>query len=722
VLSATLLSLLLTSACAGGDNSDDIRLLQATGRYQESIERLKPLIEAQPGDPELLFLYGLSLQAIGRGDLALWSLQRASESSEWEREALLALARSAFSANSYDAAIRASSRVLAIEPDNTEALVIRGESQVQRKTAPELALQDFERAIELSPDAGELRVSRALALIQLERIDEAGEIFGELAEENSSEEGHAAGEAARYCAVIATFTKERGEIEAASPLFDQCLEEFPADQTVVQQALQYYDGLKDWARGAEILETALRLAPNNGNFRNSLVDRLLATGKPEEAERIRRQGTELDDPVAASYAWRMLARFHHEREEHEKAAEAYGRALELQDQTGNDQLLLYADMLAIAGRHDEAFEIASELPDPIYADIVEARRFYMQDQPGEALERLEAVLLRWPNNAGARYHAARAAEQTGDFDRAIEEYRQSIRAGPEETDAGLRLARLYEAQGNLEAALFAINECLVDYGVNAEGIEAAVRIASSAGQRRSLTKLLEEAMLRNLWPHAVIARAKWLAKSRDPGVAIRMIRAADLDLSDPKMAGVLRMLVVQLEADGKGDVARTEVAQALASHPDAADLHEVHGTALVTGPDAEAAYRRALELDPDHAGAMEGLARIAAGRGDTLEATKLLNRAIEVGSRETETILYAAALLAESGRIDEATEHLDTLLKEHPYESEAALQLAELYIDHEPQDAERARRFALQAKRFGAGQPADDFLERLDTELPEPSS
>lgn len=721
-LPIALLSWILAAACGNWDNVEDIRLLQVTGRHQESIERLKPLLESQPGDPELLYLYGTALHATGHGDLALWALFRASESPDWSLKAFLALARSSFSIGSWGTAIEASSQALALEPDNTEALVIRGEARVRQKKSPELALQDFDRAYELSPESSGLRVSRALALIQLERLEEAGEIFEELAAEKLSGDNEDSGEAARYCTVLATFTKERGDTEAASPLFDRCLEEFPTNQTVVQQALQYFDGQKDWERSIEILENALLLAPNNSNYRDTLVDRLAGTGKQKEAERVLREGTGLDNRQAASHAWQMLSRFHHLHDESAEAADAFGRSLELQDRVGNEQWLIYAEMLALAGRHEEALEVASGLPDPIYADIVQARTLYMQDRAREALERLETVLLRWPNNAGARYHAARAAEQVGDFDRAIEEYRQAIRAGPKDTDAGLRLARLYEAQGNFEAALFAINECLVDFGVNAEGIEAAIRIASSAGNRRALTKLFEEAIMGQLWSEAVISRATWLATHQRPELAVQMIRASDVELTDPGQAGVLRTLVVQLAADGKGETGLAEVARALSAHPDAADLHEVHGTALAASADAKAAYERALELEPEHAAALAGLARLAAARGDTQEAVELYDRAIRAGAGETDTIRAAATLLAESGRIYDATEYLDDLLKEHPYESEAALQLAELYIEREPPETERARQYARQALRFGAGARAREFLERLDATQSPPNS
>jgi putative thioredoxin len=66
---------------------------------------------------------------------------------------------------------------------------------------------------------------------------------------------------------------------------------------------------------------------------------------------------------------------------------------------------------------------------------------------------------------------------------------------------------------------------------------------------------------------------------------------------------------------------------------------------LVAGGD-EASLRQALELEPDHAGATEGLARILIDRGEAAEALALLGRLPET---EASRVLAAEARLLEAG-------------------------------------------------------------------------
>jgi putative thioredoxin len=82
----------------------------------------------------------------------------------------------------------------------------------------------------------------------------------------------------------------------------------------------------------------------------------------------------------------------------------------------------------------------------------------------------------------------------------------------------------------------------------------------------------------------------------------------------------------------------TAFVQRLAPAPSEADV-------LVAAGD-EASMRRALELEPDHAGATEGLARLLIDRGEAAEALALLARLPET---ENGRVLAAEARLLEAG-------------------------------------------------------------------------
>jgi len=702
-------------ACS--DPRADVKSLHATGRYAQSIEILQALLDDTPNDPEIQYLYGEALLRTGKADLAIWPLRRATESPDWAVRAGLSLAKSAFAVRNWDGAVEASSQVLALEPDRLDALTLRAQAYLEGKTEPELALADFDHALELSPGDRDLRISKALTLINLERDDEAGLLFAELAEEAKLKVNPTDVDA-RACATLATFTKERGEEVAAGAVFDECLEIFPASSVMVQEALQYFDEQKNEERSLEILERALEVNPRLAVIRDELARRLSTAGETEAAQRVLLEGTEVEDPAAAAYAWSILADHHRGREEYQEAAEAFGKALALERNPAADRLLVYADLLGIAGQHEKALQVATSLQEPLYVDLVEARRFSMQDRPQAALKRLDSVLLRWPNNAGARYQAARAAEKLGDFDRAIEEYRQSIRADPKETDAGLRLGRLNEQLGQFEPALIAVNNYLNDYRMDAQGMHTAIRVVSGMEEPATLKSMFDRAAARQLLPEAVTARADWLVEVGRSEDAIQLIHRSELDVSDPRNAQVLRILVKQLAIGGEGDEALVAVDLALAAHPDSAAFREARGLVLeATGnasAEAENEYRVALELEPDYAPALEGLARLAAEQGATSRAADLYRRVLDAGSKEPATMRAAAALMMAAGRNLEAAETLDALLDEHPYDALAALQRAEQHLAQTPPEPARARRLARTAQIFGAGPQARKLLERID--------
>jgi putative thioredoxin len=109
-----------------------------------------------------------------------------------------------------------------------------------------------------------------------------------------------------------------------------------------------------------------------------------------------------------------------------------------------------------------------------------------------------------------------------------------------------------------------------------------------------------------------------------------------------------------------GAVPEAQVAafvQRLAPAPSEADTLAAAGD--------EASLRKALELEPDHAGATEGLARILIDRGDAADALALLQRLPET---ETGRVLAAEARLLEAGvdvsetGRDEIVAKLDDLL------------------------------------------------------------
>ena len=133
-----------------------------------------------------------------------------------------------------------------------------------------------------------------------------------------------------------------------------------------------------------------------------------------------------------------------------RAVEASERALALAKETGLPYpklLLEHADSLLMAGEYDLALAVADQMTVAAHQALIRARVAQERGDPARALEYFEDGFRLWPDNPWARYYGALAAEAIGDFDRATEAYRNSLRIAPGATDARQRLARLHLAEG-----------------------------------------------------------------------------------------------------------------------------------------------------------------------------------------------------------------------------------------------------------------------------------
>jgi len=95
-------------------------------------------------------------------------------------------------------------------------------------------------------------------------------------------------------------------------------------------------------------------------------------------------------------------------------------------------------------------------------------------------------------------------------------------------------------------------------------------------------------------------------------------------------------MVGYLVADGRADEAVKAAEAALAAHPDSALFHELRGRALWSAGDAAAgrkAIERALELEPERATALGGLAALTAEQGD--RAAGITDRGLRITQRES---------------------------------------------------------------------------------------
>jgi tetratricopeptide (TPR) repeat protein len=709
--------------CEASDPLESIRRQQDAGDYEATLEPLRELLVARPGDSEANYLYGRALVSAGELGLATWPLRQAMRDPEYLLPAGIQLAQAALSSADFNEAVEVTTKILEAHPDHRLALLFRAQAQAHWRKDPEAALADTDRLFEIDPNVLEAYEPRILALLALERHEAAREALAEAGrrlEESEADEGTLAW----HCSTTAIFADEGGDPERARAVWSDCLERYPSDPGVVMNAVQFYEAklqLGDLERTIEVLRAALDEAPSQRLFRMALAERLRLAGRPLEGVALLEQATEVEDPRVAVGAWVDLARFWHSLREHAAAADALARAIEVQrefEEPGAQLLFQYADALVVSGQLDRALGVAEEIPVPAQRQLIRGRVAQERGDLAGALAEYDQALRVWPDNPWARYYAARAAERLGDFDRALEEYRYAIRISVGATDARTRAARLLIAQGEPLLAYQLLFLEVEKAPLEPEGELLSMYLMARVANPRQLQGSLATLAVRDpaKLPMALVQGAQGAADAAGPGAALNLLRGAPgIDFRDPAAAPALRALVGFAHDAGEPQVAERAVEAAVAAHPEAAVFHELRGRHRERAGDGvesiRDAYRRALEIDPMNAGALAGLGRLARDSDPEL-ALELFDRAIDADPTDPVPKLAAARIQRAAGRVEEAAQRLDDLLEWHPLELAAASELVALDLDRglaSESTLERARR----AVRLGGGAEAYEQLSRV---------
>ncbi len=713
-----ILLVVVTLACGPSPDTrlEEIRAQQGMGEFEPTVEPLRELLAKTPDDPELNHLYGAALLGSGQPELAIWPLRKAAEHPDRAIEDGLLLGVALLRGGSADDAVRQLVQVVELAPDRVDIHHLLLQARLRAKQHEE-ALEDAARLLAKEPGDADALLTRVLALLSLNRPDEAGPALEDLSavvDERADETAWPA----RMCAATATFAKEKGDPEAAESLWNKCLERSPGDETIVFGAIEFFTDRQKGARAIEILRKAHEAEPTHLPFVEVLAARLDAAGDSAEAEELLLAATR--DGVNDIQAWFALARHHEERNEVTKARDAMAQGLRLIGEAPATLVAAYVDLLIRAGDYDEAETlIAGFEPSPVMVNLLRGRLLLARGQPAQALEALDEGLRLWPDHSVARWLAGRAAEQLGDFDRALEEYGEAVRNDPGNEDAVRSLLRLLEAQGRYRAAIPVLTRYRDEQPQDAEMMVELIRFARLAGEPRLARRIVRRlASLPGQKPLAVAERAAMRAAQAGPAAGVEELRKAGLDLSAPENGPALERLVELLVAEGKAQEASDAVKAALAAHPDEVLFRELRGRALGAQGDREgsrAALESALEIEPSRTSVLVELAALSAAQGDRAAAIALYDRATRAEPDSAEPAWAAIQLVAQDGDAAELERRLEALLAAQPSHAGAAKLLAQQLQGRDP---ERARDLARRAARFRGGPEARDALTRSEAQHP----
>jgi tetratricopeptide (TPR) repeat protein len=386
-----------------------------------------------------------------------------------------------------------------------------------------------------------------------------------------------------------------------------------------------------------------------------------------------------------------------------EAVAALERGLEA---AGTDEAMEFqrADLLLASQRYDEALALAETFDQKAYQHFIRARVHQARGELKESLAEWHAGIALWPNNSGARYNAGVVAQELGDLDEALSQYREASRADKAQTDAALRMAEILLATGQYTAA----NELAVRHASNRPmdhqlylvGAEAALRAGYPDDARAIYLDHVKQRA--GLEKEALLGVALVDRETNGPAAAAKTVDAAGLDWADPANNMLLRALVDDLVASGQADEALARIEAAAKGQGRTAELLDMRGRVLLNigqGEDAAEAFEASLAADPTWGPAMAGQATLLTRRGETEAAIARYEDAASAAHPESQASYLAAQVVLASGDLAGAETRLREVLRADPSNAAAANDLAWL-LASEGRELDQALDLARRAVRL----------------------
>lgn len=274
-----------------------------------------------------------------------------------------------------------------------------------------------------------------------------------------------------------------GQVDRAMDALPADLESQTLDPAMLSVAGQVHLVKGDFERAQQLFARASKLDPNDPAKRTSVAISQLMLGKTDTALSSLQAIASADDGVVADLA---LINAHMQRRELDQALTAIDA---FQKKRVNDPLPLQLRGRALLLRNDlpgarQAFTQAQALnPDYFAATAALAALDMVENQPADALKRLDAVLQRNPKNFQALLVQAEILGRSGGApDEIVQKIQQAVDAAPSEKMPRLMLVDQFLRRNDAKSALAAAQNAAAAQPEAPEIIDALGRAQTAAGE------------------------------------------------------------------------------------------------------------------------------------------------------------------------------------------------------------------------------------------------
>jgi len=454
---------------------------------------------------------------------------------------------------------------------------------------------------------------------------------------------------------LALLYSDLGDAKTAIRMWQRLAEQNPSPR-VLRALAASYEQARDYPSAVQTLRKALELAPKDAEVKRELAEKLLLTEQFEEALQLYQELAQAS-PREAQYPLRM-SQIYRQQRDLAKAREAQERAQNLDPDNleiqYNDVNLLEAE-----GRLAQAIARLKQILETT------AKSSYAPPERSNRVILLERLGLLYRNNEQPE-EAAAAFRQMAQLDgelgaraaaQIIETYRGSKQFARAQQEA--EAARQKYPGDRMVALIHA--SLLADLGRGAEAVAEVKKLLEGKGDRETY-----------------LALAQVYEKTKDyQGMAAALEQADRLSESEEEKESILFMRGAMYERMKKYEEAEAEFRKVLEMNPRNASALNYLGYMLadrnVRLEEALELVRRAVDLDPHNGAYLDSLGWVYFRLGKLEEAERYLRRALERVPRDPTVNDHLGDVYFQEGKLKEAIAQWQISLKEWEAGSKAEL-------------------------------------------------
>jgi tetratricopeptide (TPR) repeat protein len=473
--------------------------------------------------------------------------------------------------------------------------------------------------------------------------------------------------------------------DQAEASFKKAVELAPKSMNAQLALGAFYQSQNRLPQAEQQFKHAIEVNPKDPAPRASYVRLLMAEGKKRDAEAFLKQ-TKSDFPNN-SEGYRMLGDFYFANDDLDQALAEYSS---LYSDHPKDIPIKknYVQLLILKNRLDDATKLNNELlkSSPHDADVLDYRGQIQlrQGNGAGAVDSLQQALKEDPNNAVAHYHLGLAFDLQHNDAQAESELREAVGMRPDLTDAQRALANLELQRGEVDA-LAQTAQQIIQSAPNAPDGYLLRALAEMNRQKfaeaeQDMRKAAEVAP-GNPAPYVQMGNLHQLQKQYAEAIKFYQ-HALDLDANSTEgLQGLMNTYIAQKQLDLAVAAAKSQIAKSSSN----SGFYDLLGTALFQKKDfsgADAAFRKAIDLDKNNSDALLKLAQTQAHEGSVSQALATYQQSIKDHPREISFYILAGMMYESQRNWDEAKILYQEALNIQPDNSLASNNLAYLMLQH----------------------------------------